>query len=38
MNSRMNGEKLARTLKFEMPDWQDATRQVMQDVLSEKHR
>ena len=36
MNSRMNGEKLARTLKFEMPDWQDATSQVMRDVLSEK--
>jgi dTDP-4-dehydrorhamnose reductase len=38
MNSRMNGEKLARILKFEMPDWQDATSQVMHDVLSETHR
>jgi dTDP-4-dehydrorhamnose reductase len=35
-NSRMNCEKLARTLKFEMPDWKDATSQVMRDVLSEK--
>jgi hypothetical protein len=32
----MNCEKLARTLKFEMPDWKDATSQVMRDVLSEK--
>ena len=38
MNSRMNGEKLAGTLKFEMPDWQDAASQVMHDVLSETHR
>jgi dTDP-4-dehydrorhamnose reductase len=36
MNSRMDCEKLARVLKFEMPDWQDATSQVMRDVLSEK--
>jgi dTDP-4-dehydrorhamnose reductase len=36
MNSRMDCEKLSRILKFEMPDWQDATAQVMRDVLAEK--
>jgi dTDP-4-dehydrorhamnose reductase len=37
-NSRMDCEKLARTLKFEMPAWQDSTSRVMQDVLSERQR
>jgi dTDP-4-dehydrorhamnose reductase len=34
-NSRLNGEKLARGLEFEMPDWQSATREVMDEVLAE---
>jgi dTDP-4-dehydrorhamnose reductase len=34
-NSRMNGEKLARALEFEMPSWQDATSRVMEEWLSE---
>jgi hypothetical protein len=34
----MDCEKLARTLKFEMPAWQDSTSRVMQDVLSERQR
>jgi dTDP-4-dehydrorhamnose reductase len=38
LNSRMNCEKLARTFAFEMPSWQDATLQVMEDVLAEEYR
>jgi dTDP-4-dehydrorhamnose reductase len=34
-NSRLNCEKLARGLEFEMPDWQSATREVMDAVLAE---
>jgi len=34
-NSRLNCEKLARGLEFEMPDWQSATHQVMEEVLAE---
>jgi dTDP-4-dehydrorhamnose reductase len=34
-NSRLNCEKLARGLEFEMPDWQSATREVMEEVLAE---
>jgi dTDP-4-dehydrorhamnose reductase len=34
-NSRLNCEKLARALEFAMPDWQSATREVMQEVLAE---
>jgi dTDP-4-dehydrorhamnose reductase len=34
-NSRMSCEKLARTLEFEMPTWQDSTSQVMEELLSE---
>ena len=34
-NSRLNCEKLARELEFEMPDWQSATRAVMEEVLAE---
>jgi dTDP-4-dehydrorhamnose reductase len=34
-NSRMNCERLARELEFEMPDWQSATREVMEEVLAE---
>ena len=34
-NSRLNCEKLARELEFEMPDWQSATREVMEEVLLE---
>ena len=37
-NSRMNCEKLARTLKFEMPTWQDATSQVMLELLAKQQR
>ena len=33
-NSRMNCEKLARTLGFEMPTWQDATSHVMDELNS----
>ena len=35
-NSRMNCEKLTRTLGFEMPTWQDSTSQVMNELLSAK--
>jgi dTDP-4-dehydrorhamnose reductase len=35
-NSRLNCEKLARGLEFEMPDWQAATREVMEEVLAER--
>ena len=34
-NSRLNCEKLLRGLEFEMPDWQSATREVMEEVLAE---
>jgi dTDP-4-dehydrorhamnose reductase len=34
-NSRLNCEKLARGLEFEMPDWQSATHQVTEEVLAE---
>ncbi len=34
-NSRLNGEKLLRSLEFEMPDWQSVTREVMEEVLPE---
>ena len=34
-NSRLNCEKLARGLEFEMPDWQSATRAVIEEVLAE---
>jgi dTDP-4-dehydrorhamnose reductase len=33
-NSRMNCEKLTRTLGFEMPTWQHSTSQVMDELLS----
>lgn len=33
-NSRMNCEKLTRTLGFEMPPWQDSTSQVMDELNS----
>ncbi len=36
MNSRMNGEKLASALEFEMPAWQHSTAQVMDELLSLK--
>jgi dTDP-4-dehydrorhamnose reductase len=36
-NSRLDCEKLAHGLEFEMPDWQSATREVMEEVLSETH-
>jgi dTDP-4-dehydrorhamnose reductase len=35
-NSRLNCEKLARGLAFEMPEWEWATREVMQEVLAER--
>jgi len=34
-NSRLNCERLARGLEFEMPDWQSATREVMAEVVAE---
>jgi dTDP-4-dehydrorhamnose reductase len=34
-NSRLNCEKLARCLEFEMPEWQSATHEVMDEVLAE---
>jgi dTDP-4-dehydrorhamnose reductase len=34
-NSRLNCEKLARVLEFAMPDWQSATREVMEEILAE---
>ena len=34
MNSRMNCEKLARTLGFDMPTWQESLSQVMHEVLA----
>jgi dTDP-4-dehydrorhamnose reductase len=34
-NSRLNCEKLARDLEFEMPDWHSATSEVMEEVLAE---
>ncbi|AEU36932.1 dTDP-4-dehydrorhamnose reductase [Granulicella mallensis] len=33
-NSRMNCEKLAHTLEFELPTWQDSTAEVMAEWLS----
>ena len=33
-NSRMNCEKLTRTLGFEMPTWQHSTLQVMNELIS----
>jgi dTDP-4-dehydrorhamnose reductase len=38
MNSRMNCEKLTRTLQFEMPTWQRSTSQVMEELLRESYR
>jgi dTDP-4-dehydrorhamnose reductase len=38
MNSRMSGEKLARSLEFEMPAWQDSTSKVIAEVLSNQRR
>lgn len=35
-NSRMNCEKLRRTLGFEMPTWQHSVSQVMDEILSPK--
>jgi dTDP-4-dehydrorhamnose reductase len=32
-NSRLNCEKLSRTLGFEMPSWQDSTAQVMRELF-----
>ncbi len=37
-NSRLNCDKLAGTLKFEMPGWQSATNDVMQELLAESRR
>jgi dTDP-4-dehydrorhamnose reductase len=37
-NSRLNCEKLARVLEFEMPDWQSATGEVMEKVLTEMRK
>ena len=37
-NSRMNCEKLARVLNFEMPTWENSTGQVMAEVLAAKRR
>ncbi len=37
-NSRLNCEKLAGRLDFEMPEWQSATKQVMAEVLADMHR
>ncbi len=34
MNSRMNCEKVVRQLGFEMPSWQSATEQVMEELLA----
>ena len=36
MNSRMNCEKLARTIGFDLPLWQDSMSQVMDEVLASK--
>ena len=36
-NSRLYCEKLARELEFAMPDWQSATREVMEELLAEAH-
>jgi dTDP-4-dehydrorhamnose reductase len=36
-NSRLNCERLARGLEFEMPDWQSSTREVMEEVLADMH-
>ena len=33
-NSRLNCEKLGRGLEFEMPDWQSATREVVEEALA----
>jgi dTDP-4-dehydrorhamnose reductase len=33
-NSRLNCEKLAHGLEFEMPDWPSATREVVEDVVA----
>lgn len=35
LNSRMSCEKLTRELRFVMPTWVDATRQVMDELLAE---
>ncbi len=37
-NSRLNCERLARGLEFEMPEWESATREVMEEVLAEMGR
>ncbi len=34
-NSRMDCEKLSRELEFQMPDWQSATRKVVDELLAE---
>jgi dTDP-4-dehydrorhamnose reductase len=34
-NSRLNCERLARTLAFEMPTWQSAAKEVMEELLVE---
>ena len=34
-NSRLNCGKLARGLEFEMPEWESATREVMEEVLAD---
>lgn len=34
-NSRLNCERLAQGLEFEVPDWRSATREVMEEVLAE---
>jgi len=34
-NSRLNCDKLARALKFEMPPWQSAASEVMRELLAE---